>query len=486
MWKINSDIMSLLTVFLLMHFMCFNSWSTTDDLHLYGEDVNLRMSDASSASTCGPLCSEVRLFPIQESHILDSIEYIKRATHYSTSLEFKSTVPEINTSHLDHLFEEIKLNGEKVGIIHIYSEYPDYHWVGDDDEGIACVDDASRAAVFYLRNYNYTGNTESLNKAELLLGFLLNMQAENGYFYNFIWPDHSIHRNGVTTKAEPNWWTWRTLWTFGEALAVLEENHILVSRIKTSRSRLMNRMMDKNNAEYGSMFENETCDTAAGFLIPTWLPAGVAADQAALVLLGLTAVYKSLDGSIEERFIRKLAEGLMIMQVRDTSTFANGVFLSWKNLWHAYGNSQAYALLIAGQTLGDTSMTKAAIFEAREYYPSLLAKGGSSHFWVRSVDSITEVYDEEKFPQIAYNYRPMIWACLEAWKTTGEDLFLHRARKIGSWFTGSNSTGQAMYDAKTGRTFDGIINDTEINRNSGAESTIEALLALQELKRYVQ
>ena len=39
-----------------------------------------------------------------------------------------------------------------------------------------------------------------------------------------------------------------------------------------------------------------------------------------------------------------------------------------------------------------------------------------------------------------------------------------------------------MYDPETGRCFDGILSETEINKNSGAESTIEALYAILEIE----
>jgi len=35
-----------------------------------------------------------------------------------------------------------------------------------------------------------------------------------------------------------------------------------------------------------------------------------------------------------------------------------------------------------------------------------------------------------------------------------------------------------MYDPSSGRCFDGINSETDVNMNSGAESTIEALLSL--------
>ncbi|MCH7773866.1 MAG: hypothetical protein IH784_05610, partial [Bacteroidetes bacterium] len=115
----------------------------------------------------------------------------------------------INTAHLDSLYEEITVADQTIGIIHIYSEYPDYKWVGDTDEGIACIDDAARAVVFYLDHYKFYGNESSLIKAKKLLEFIMHMQADNGFFYNFIFDDYSINRDHKNSINEPNWWSWR-------------------------------------------------------------------------------------------------------------------------------------------------------------------------------------------------------------------------------------------------------------------------------------
>ena len=67
--------------------------------------------------------------------------------------------PIVNFGHLDHLTEKISFQGDSVNIVHIYSNYPDYAWVGAAEsgpEGIACVDDAARAAVVSLRHYELT------------------------------------------------------------------------------------------------------------------------------------------------------------------------------------------------------------------------------------------------------------------------------------------------------------------------------------------
>jgi hypothetical protein len=122
----------------------------------------------------------------------------------------------VNKSHLDYLYKEIKVNGRQMAVIHIYSNAPEYNYVDDADEGYSCVDDAARAAIFYLEYFKAYNDSSSLNKYYKLVEFLLLMQAENGFFYNFVWKDNSINKTFKTSVAEPNWWSWRALWALME------------------------------------------------------------------------------------------------------------------------------------------------------------------------------------------------------------------------------------------------------------------------------
>ncbi|MBC7187262.1 MAG: hypothetical protein H5U38_09535, partial [Calditrichaeota bacterium] len=70
-----------------------------------------------------------------------------------------SQVPLVNFAHLDHLCEWATMGGDSVVILHVYAEHPDYHWVAAPSEGIACVDDAARAAVLLVRYASLTGDT---------------------------------------------------------------------------------------------------------------------------------------------------------------------------------------------------------------------------------------------------------------------------------------------------------------------------------------
>ena len=63
--------------------------------------------------------------------------------------------------------------------------------------------------------------------------------------------------------------------------------------------------------------------------------------------------------------------------------------------------------------------------------------------------------------------------------STNDKKYADIAAQLAAWFFGKNETGKNMYDRNTGRGYDGIKSKDTINYNSGAESTIEALLSLQ-------
>ena len=90
----------------------------------------------------------------------------------------------------------------------------------------------------------------------------------------------------------------------------------------------------------------------------------------------------------------------------------------------------------------------------------------------------TEIIKSKAFAQIAYGIRPLIYANVEAYKQTGDTKYKTNALKWLSWFKGKNIASAKMYNSENGRCFDGILSKTQINKNSGAESTIEALLSI--------
>ena len=82
--------------------------------------------------------------------------------------------------------------------------------------------------------------------------------------------------------------------------------------------------------------------------------------------------------------------------------------------------------------------------------------------------------------QIAYGTQVIVSAFWSLYQATGEEKYARYAGLAASWLFGNNMAGVAMYDPETGRGLDGIDGPTpqRVNRNAGAESTIEALYAL--------
>jgi hypothetical protein len=390
--------------------------------------------------------------------------------------DHKNNQSEVNTSHLDYLYEEIEVDGTDMAIIHIYSNYPSYKYIDDEDEGTACIDDAARAAIFYLNNYNYTANTESIKKNKKLLEFILYLQAENGFFYNFIWSDYSINKEFKTSVAEPNWWSWRALWVLTESYPYYKSvDHNFAEKINASIEKLV--IAIKNQIPNEIVSENIN-----GLNFPTWLPRKYASDQAAVLLLGLTNYYDYTQDQEIYDYIELLCHGIMQMQVVDANCKYYGAFLSWQYYWHAWGNNQSYALLKSYKLLKDEKILLSALTELNNFYPTIKNMGYNSSFSVSKIDEIIETENEKKYSQIAYNFRPMVYALFEAYKITNEDKYVVLAGKIGRWFTGDNPVGSKMYNHENGIVFDGIESEQIVNMNSGAESTIEALLSILEIK----
>lgn len=386
----------------------------------------------------------------------------------------------VNSRHLDDLYTPIVFpNSAHAAGIFIYSNYPDYHPVDATGEGFTCVDDVSRAALFYLRSEHFSSDTAIQSKAFNLLQFILEMQSDNGYFYNFLFSNSLINKGGATSIAGANWWSWRALQTFTEATPIIKNvNAQLSGRIDLAVQKLIAAIKtDLVNLPL-------TTSLVSGITIPQWLPLGSASDQAATLILGLISYCTVTNDIIITDYIRKLADGIAMMQQGDATHYPYSLFLSFENQWHAYGSDQACALLAAGNFLQDTSYIRKGLDEVDNFYPWLFINGFESAITLTNNSGLLQATSENRYDQIAYGFRPMVFAAIEAYKITGQEKYADIAGHAAAWFLGNNSANTNMYSTSTGICFDAISTGNNVNLNSGAESTIEALLTLQRVEQY--
>lgn len=386
-----------------------------------------------------------------------------------TQAERSAELPAPVLVHIDHLFAEATVGGERVGVLNIYSEAPDFRFAIEPREGYACVDDVARAMVLLAAMPDLP--PARMRQLELMTRFVLQMQAENGYFHNFIWGDGRINREYRTSLAELNWWSLRALWGLEAALRRLPQDSPLAARAKRASDRLVANLKRDLPARAAT-------ETVEGVKVPTGLPFGSGADAASTAVLALVPHYQRTRDPGTRALLVRLGEGMAAMQAGTPRAFPYGAHLSWRNQWHAWGNAQAYALLRAGKLLGRRDFVDSALTEIDHFYPYLLDQGMLSRFSIRRARGRTERVDVARFPQIAYGLSPMVLASMEAYHQTGKPRYRATALRLGAWFTGANDARRPIYDPVSGRVLDGINGPLATNPNSGAESTVEGLFAL--------
>ncbi|MGA7160257.1 MAG: hypothetical protein WBZ48_04605 [Bacteroidota bacterium] len=381
----------------------------------------------------------------------------------------------VNFKHLEHLTERIGLNGDTVSIVHIYSNYPDYQWVDAKEsgpEGIACVDDAARAAVVSLRRFELAHDTSSLVEARSLLKFVAAMETDDGEFYNFIFADHTINRFGKTSYKSFGWWAARGVWSMSLGYRIFKDvDTTFASRLKDGITRTFPHI-EALIVKYGEI------KSSGQLKIPQWLVYDSGADVSSELMMGLTEYYRATGDPRVKGFIQKLADGLMVMQDGNAVTFPYGLHRSWEAIWHMWGNGQTQTLAMAGLLFDDSAMIRSAQREAQGFYSRLLIQGYMKELDIAHPDSN---FNRE---QIAYGIRPIAVGLLRLYDATKNEVYEKMAGLAASWLFGNNIAHQRMYDTVTGICFDGIMDSLTVNKNSGAESTIEALHTLVEIDKY--
>lgn len=384
----------------------------------------------------------------------------------------------INLAHLNYLYTPVTFsNNTSAAGIYIYAEAPDYHLVAATGEGFTCVDDVARAIQVYVRHPAFSSDTSLQNKAYHLIEFLLQMQSDNGYFYNFLLTETLINKGGQTSVNDPEWWSWRALYALTETAPIIKNKN---AQLATRMDEAVSKLVAKLKSDLSNL--PQTTKVVSGITVPQWLPAGSGTDQAAILILGLIPYATTTSDEQIKTYIKKLADGIALMQQGDSTHFPYGAILSWENTWHAYACDQAFALLKVSAFLNDPQYGEKALLEVQNFYPWLLKQGLLSSFVVQRNGSDVQMVSSKAFDQIAYNIRPMVFAAAEAYNLTKEAKYADIAGHLAAWFFGANPANAIMYSVTTGRCYDAINSASSVNQNSGAESTIEALLTMEKVE----
>lgn len=311
-------------------------------------------------------------------------------------------------------------------------------------EGVACLDDVARAATLGALTFARTGDVRAATLARRWVRFVYYMQREDGRFTNFIL-DRTGRRNNHGTTSFPGgaWWTVRALLALATSYRVFDDTHALAA-------------LDR-------------CP------IPSPETPGELKTRAVLVLAGLEIIRSRAPSATRALWRRRVrrwcdamvraAEGRPYVPDYLPNQAPAAPDQEGASLW---GYHQLHALAGAATILRDPVYLEVAERTVWGLVRPVLA----GNFYYR--------YPSDRANQCAYCVAPLVQGLAELYRVTGASRYRTLALRAAEWFAGANDAGASMYDAGTGRCFDGLTG-TLVSRNCGAESAIEAGFA--ELER---
>ncbi len=289
-------------------------------------------------------------------------------------------------------------------------------------EGVACVDDAARAAVLYTTLWQRHRLAWARDDAAGLLAFVRAMQTADGTFANFIL-DWDGRKNLAASTSRP-----------GDGPWVARAMHALACGV--------------------SAFDDASCAESFERGLP-WLDRPTPyLDVRAVCVLAAVEYWRATRADPVAARALAWASEIAAAAIGDVLPDQAG-----SARIHLWGHLQEAALAEAGTTFGRAEL----IERARRSAEAVLVPAVERHFpgstvipfdvssVVCGLDAIATARDEPRYRRLADAAR--------------------------AWFNGRNWAGQPVYDRDRGLVHDGI-DSGRVSENSGAEANIEGALAL--------
>jgi glycosyltransferase involved in cell wall biosynthesis len=189
-------------------------------------------------------------------------------------------------------------------------------------------------------------------------------------------------------------------------------------------------------------------------------------------------------------YLRRLGGDSLVAQARETLTarlmelYDQHAHADWS--WFeeelSYDNARlSHALIVSGRATGQEAVlnrgleTLRWLVEQQTTEMGHLRPIGSNGFYRRGGT-------RANFDQQPIEAQATVAACLEAYRSTGDQRWYEQAQHAFDWFIGGNDLGLELYVPETGGCRDGLHVD-RVNGNQGAESTLAFLLSLVEMRQ---
>jgi hypothetical protein len=412
-----------------------------------------------------------------------------------------------NLDHLDYMYDEVsppeqegyatyRLEEEpEIGVVWVYCRHepdnPDYcerrggntydpetdTW----DNGTYDTDDITRVAVGYIRHWRQYGDAHSMEQAYQLLrgtAYFQRLTGENrGNFMIWMQQDGTLNHEALDgSDDQANWSLARGIWALGEGYAAFRDDQpdfarFLEDRLELSFDALDREVLDK----YGQYQTVDGLSWPKWFIPGCWCEPFGDAGATADAMQGLVAYLKATEDAQDPRTAQlrqraahittQFAEGLEEMALGDAYTWPFGALMpnpGYRAMWHGWGTMMPGVLADAGVVLDRPDWIQTAADSLATFAPHVLVQGGPDAFWAPTpVLRIQWGFSVDNLVQNLYKVG-----------TAADSQGLRDLAGVAAaWYFGDNYGAAQMYDPASGRLYDGLEGNGNVNRNAGAETT---------------
>jgi glycosyltransferase involved in cell wall biosynthesis len=351
----------------------------------------------------------------------------------SARIELKYNLPPLNFKHIQNMTTD-------VGILQFSNiNHPDI-------ESGYTLDDNARALIAVCMHYESDGIFTDLALARKYLSFIKYCQQPGGNFLNYADKNKTFTDQNLTNLDDANG---RAVWALG---FVMSKKSILPARLITMASNILQKALPHA--------EKITSSRSMAFVIK-----------------GLYYAYSQNKSEHLKSIAVKLANRLVQMYNHESS----GNW-QWFESYLTYANSVLpEALLCAWQMTGESHFKNIA----RESFDFLISKTFSdkeiqvisNRNWLKKGEEKGQ-YGEQPI-DVAYT----LITLSRFYDALYDQEYLRKMIIAINWFSGKNRLHHIVYNPCTGGCYDGL-EETHVNINQGAESTISFLLARMTVARY--
>ncbi len=336
-------------------------------------------------------------------------------------------MPEINLEHLNKMTTDF-------GMIQ-FSKINQ-----PDPETGYTLDDNARALIARCMHFELTGDETDLPYLRINLDFISYCMQAEGYFLNYVDTEKQFTpQNYATNLADSNG---RAIWSLG---FLLSKRAILPAALLETAENVLEKALPRTKMMHSTR-------------------------AMAFALKGIYFYNQDKKTPENTQFIKMLANRLLKMYRHESE----GNW-QWYESYLTYGNSiLPEAMLYAWLETGDLEYKEVAKASFDFLLSQTFNENGikviSNRSWLQKGQEAAP-YGEQPI-DVAYT----ILALNLFYKVFKEAGYLQKTATAFSWFLGNNHLHQIIYNPCTGGCYDGL-EETQVNLNQGAESTLSYLMA---------